>query len=249
MASIVRKLCVLVFLCLALSGCQEVILHQLDELQANKIRVVLAKHGIEATKERNGELWNVSVAANDVPKALTYLDNERVLQRGIRRNQTQSSGFLQSRREKEYAMERNLSWSIERTLEAIPYIREARVHLRMAEGEIPLFEKQRSKSASVLVVASGKQNLSYIKKLVSGASGIDANEVEVIVVRARQEPSVVETRPIPLDEVSAPNEYVVLLKKNRHLALIPLPFILILIIKVARRRNVRLAHDSRLLAQ
>ena len=57
----IAKLAFLSLLGLALSGCDEVILNELDEPRANKVKVILAEQGIDAHKIRAGTRWNIAV--------------------------------------------------------------------------------------------------------------------------------------------------------------------------------------------
>ena len=168
---------------IASSGCEETILHDLDELRANQVLVVLSREGISAEKKREGALWNVEVSSSEISLALSTLEESRVLKRELSRFAEKSSGLMPSREERTYLAERQLAWNLEGTLEQLPGVLEARVHLYLENKEQFSLEPQKSSdSASVLVVYSGAHSPlpEEIREIVAGASGVKKESVSVI---------------------------------------------------------------------
>ena len=186
---------------LAFTACEEKILHDLDELQVNQVRVVLARAGIEATKVREGALWSVSVAAAEATRALTHLEESRVLKKNLRKFDDESSSLIQSREERTHFLERKLSWGLEQTLERIPVVLEARVHLYLEPGEkLALLPEKKRQSASVLIVSTeeGAIDVESVKELVAGASGIESASVTVVLSYYSE--SEIKTEALPEEE-------------------------------------------------
>ena len=178
-------------LCLQLllfcAGCGEKILHGLDELRANQVTVVLARAGIDSRKVRDGSSWAVEVDDDSVTGALQALEESRILMRDLTRFRDQPSGLLMSREERAHHLERKFAWNLEQTLERVPGVLEARVHLFEQDGDPDVFaaaqESDEVESGSVLLVTDGNTEISpsYVQQLVSGASGIPAKQISVLL--------------------------------------------------------------------
>lgn len=177
----------LILLCFA--GCRETILHDLSEHKANKVKLLLARHGIEAIKHREAGTWAVKVASRHSNGALAVLDRSRMLKRGAERRAEEKPSFVRSKLESERVMERRMAWSIEDTLNSYPGVLEARVHLRLGSPDTPL-AKGRKGNASVLLVADQElgEQLPHVKQLVSGASDIPITNINVVLAVGRTLP-------------------------------------------------------------
>lgn len=174
-------------LCLAFSGCREEILHDLSEGQANQVRVVLAQEHIPAEKFREGKLWSISVRNGDVTRALAGLEASRVLRRELQRSVEAGSSLMQSPEERFQHLERNTAWNLEQTLERMPLVLEARVHLSLQREVLgdAMFSDQKS-TASVLIISATPERVdeTEVQRLVAGASGLSAPGVTVVVAKA-----------------------------------------------------------------
>lgn len=176
-------------LCLALlilAACREQILHDLDELEANKILTRLNQGGVEAQKIKQADgNWGIEVESSHSMQALNLLNAARALKRSAE-IPNKKSDLLSSREEQRFAFERAISHELERTIVSMPGVLEARVHLNMPAAD-PIFGQDISSgaksSASVLLVCElGFQNkVEQIQALVSGAAGIEADKVTVII--------------------------------------------------------------------
>lgn len=174
---------------LMLGGCREAILHELDELAANRVKVVLASAGIPASKERDGSKWRIMVSKEDVTAALSQIESSRILKPDLLRTVERSGGLVESREERAFFIERQLSLNLETTLERLPNVLEARVHLTGYGGDKGRLRPQPPSSASVLLIAGhGEARISEqdIRRLVSGASGIPATGISVLISQANR---------------------------------------------------------------
>ncbi len=173
----------LVFLVL-LSACSKDILHDVSESRANSVMLALTQLGIDASKQREGSGWTITVAADDAPQALDALQRARILGERPSAADAPESGFILSREERTHFLERNLAGNLESTIERLPGVLEARVHLFLGLNESLAWRPQRgTKSASaLLVVAAGTRiDQSHIRSIVSGAAGMTADRVTVVV--------------------------------------------------------------------
>lgn len=170
----------------SLLGCRrEALVHDLSEREANKILTELHGERIEATKrvEPNG-LYALEVEPAAMVEALRYLENNRLL-RERSTVKAEGSPFGGTREERRFRFERSMSREIEVTLERVPGVREARVHLNLPPTE-SIFgggEGKSPASGSVLIVASAKTMLEReaVAAIVSGAAGLSPAAVTVVI--------------------------------------------------------------------
>ena len=169
----------------ALSGCREQILHNLSESEANKVVNRLHEKRIQAEKTRQSDgRWMISVERTESMPALAQLERERLLKEEEKRG-AESSSLISSRETQRFSFERSLSGEIEKTLEGIEGVLEARVHLNLPQTD-PLFGTRvqgEKGSASVLLLTDRlyNQEKAAIAGIVAGASGVAASEVSVLV--------------------------------------------------------------------
>lgn len=165
-----------------LVGCREQILHDLDEGHANKLQLILLQSGISVEKVRTGKNWALSVEESEVPRALSVLERRRMMKGNTSRVIQPEAGLLQSSEEKSRAYEQLIAKQTEQTLETIPGVLEARMHLHKENVTLVQRGSSQGNSASVLLVIEPdtQLNLAEIKTLVAGAVGIRAEEVSVL---------------------------------------------------------------------
>ena len=167
-----------------LAACQEEILHDLSERDANKVVRHLSAANLGASKVPQADgRWAIAVERDQMVSALSHLDTQRVL--AIRSGSAQAgkSSMIPSREEQRFRHERALATAIEESLAAIPGVLEARVHINVPD-EDPLFTSQGSRlgSGSVLLVVDesfGARD-EEISALVAGAAGIARESVRVL---------------------------------------------------------------------
>jgi type III secretion protein J len=185
-----RSIIVVVALALFVSGCEEQILHDLSEQDANKVLSRLSAGNLGAKKVLQSDgRWAISVPRDAIVPALSYLDTNRVLSpRSSAANVGGKGGFVPSREEQWFRYERSVAISIEDSLSAMLGVLEARVHLNLPETD-PLFgtRKESTGSGSVLLVVDARYGAKdeEISGLVSGAAGIPAAKVTVLKSQAQ----------------------------------------------------------------
>ena len=198
----------MLFLLLFLLGCDEQILHDLSEQDANKVISRLGTGRVDAKKVLQSDgRWAISVSRDSTVPALAFLETNRVLApRAAQAGSATKSGFVPSREEQWFRYERSVASSIEDSLGTVRGVLEARVHLNLPETD-PLFGTRRESigSGSVLLVIdehySSKDE--EIAALVGGAAGIPSTKVNVLRSLARFE----KTTELPKVESSNFNEY------------------------------------------
>ena len=172
------------------TSCKEVIMHNLDEAQANKVSIILHEYSIEAEKIKSGNNWNIQVDAAQAFSALQILDKNRFLKRLSSKTKEHKNGLMVSREERQRWIEREQAFNLEETLEAVPEILEARIHFYFNQpNDFDSISKFSQRTASVLLVTGGKNKSAnkpeVIKelavKLISGATGIQESAISIVV--------------------------------------------------------------------
>lgn len=173
----------------ALAGCNgDPLVHDLSERDANRLITELHGEGIDATKRSQPDgRYSLEVAPTGIVGALQFLEANRLLKEG-KEGKPAGESFGASREDRRFRYERSMSRELEATLERIPGIREARVHLNIPPADSPLNRggDLLPPSASVLVVTSPKAEVDRegLARLIGGAAGIGAPQVNVIVETA-----------------------------------------------------------------
>lgn len=175
-----KILCLFLFL---VTSCREVVVHDLDELRANQLKLILENNEIAVSKERVGSLWQISIASNQVRKALAIIEKSRILLRDVNRFKEQSKNILQTREEKNQLLLKELAWSLEQTLERYFGVLEARVHLNSQVTPDFINSTKPQTTAAILLMVKEKVEVkeAEIKQIISGASGIATEKIAVIV--------------------------------------------------------------------
>ena len=173
---------------LLLSCGKEVVLSNLDEYQANKAVVVLNKHGIRAEKVNKNGVFEVVVPERFLAYALEVVTSKNSgFQPQVQLKKSQTA----SEEEKNFYFERMLARELEVTLEKIPQVALARVHLYLPKYpglSLKKLETEHSK-ASVLIMAIDPKAIdqSSLKKVVSGASGVKEENIVIQIMHADNE--------------------------------------------------------------
>ncbi len=185
-----RAISGLVLLCVV-SACDEQILHDLSEHEANKVlsRLHIGSLSAEKILQSDGR-WAIAVDESQVVPALTFLDSNRVLaQRTSNAPSASKGGIVPSREEQWFRYERSVAVSIEESLSTIRGVLEVRVHLNLPEKD-PLFgtKSKETGSGSVLLVVDDRYEAtaSDVARLVSGAAGIPDSHISVLQSRHAQ---------------------------------------------------------------
>lgn len=167
-------------LLLLLAGCDEVILNELDEIRANKVKVVLADNGIEGRKIRVGARWNIAVPADRAAAALRIVDSSRLLTRELSRARPDGGNLFRSRDEREQQQQRATAEELSQTIEGLPGVLEAHVHLYRPPPEA--FDQPGGRpSAGVVILAAQDFQLppAAVVQIISGAAGIEPEKINV----------------------------------------------------------------------
>ncbi len=191
---------------LLLSACKETILHDLKESQANEVKVTLSQAGIVAEKIFAGSGWNVEVPDDQATSALATLRESRVLEKHLEDVVEPPKGLIPSREERYHYLERQLALSLEDTLERIPQVLEARVHLYLQKPDAFDYSgKALRHTASVLLLVEEEGNPgtssslqeTQIKQLIAGATNVQLGDITVIISRQSRTPLAVPTEHSP----------------------------------------------------
>jgi len=164
------------------AGCDEQIVHDLSEADANRVMSRLHAADVGATKVQQSDgRWAVSVGKDSIVPALSLLESNRVLI--SRPTGVAKSGIVPSREEQWFRYERAMAQSIEESLGALGGVLEARVHLNLPETD-PLFgtRKEVVGSGSVLLLTDARYSAESgeVAALVAGAAGIPVGQVTVL---------------------------------------------------------------------
>jgi type III secretion protein J len=199
----VRALIASLLLC---AGCGVELEHGLDERQANQVAALLEGAGLSADKladdsSTGGGGYKIVVARGEVARAFALLESRDLPRRGQKglAETFSDSSLMPSPVEERARYAAALGAELERTLESMPGVIAARVHLALAADD-PLSAAPRTRpTASVLIKsrASGGAPASEadVRRLIAGAvPTLAADDVSVVFAAAPPD----ETPP-PLD--------------------------------------------------
>lgn len=185
---------------LAAACSDEVLLHRLDEAQANQVMLALADAGVEARKAKDeGEdtAFAVSVRTTDAALARRVL-SARDLPRARIPSFTEvlgASGLVPTPLEEHARYLHALSGELARTLEALDGVTGARVHLALPLADPLRPDARRAPRASVLLRCrpgsrERVESLSDgVRRVISGAAeDLDPASVSVLVAEALPAP-------------------------------------------------------------
>ncbi len=171
---------------LALSGCRDPLLHDLEEPRANSLVLLLETHGVRAEKVRSGSAWSIAVAGGDQRRALGILEHYRT-GRGSASGGEASGSFFQSREERESDVLARTALRLEQSLGRIPGVLEARVELspRRSPGDSGIAAPPATVGALVVAEADGAADESAVRGFIAGATGIQPAAIGLVFVRER----------------------------------------------------------------
>lgn len=174
-----------------LAGCEEVpLLTGAAEGEANRAVAALDRAGVAAHKSGAAGQWTVSVARDDVARAVTSLGDESLPRReapGVAETYA-SSGLLRGVAEEALRAEHARAGEIARTLGALGGVVEARVHVAAPESDALSGDDggARPRASVLLRCNSGEVDTATVQRLVAGAvAGLRPDDVAVVVTRAR----------------------------------------------------------------
>ncbi|MDB4971414.1 MAG: Type secretion bridge between inner and outerrane lipoprotein [Myxococcales bacterium] len=194
-----------VLVVLSLAGCGVELEHNLDERQANEVASVLENAGIGADKaveDGNANAYKIVVARGEAGRAFSLLEARDLPKRSLRGLSDTFAGgsLLPSPVEDRARYGAALAVELERSLEEIPGVVSARVHLALPPEEPLVGDAAHARpTASVLLKTTQKLALADadIKRLVAGAvTGLQSSDVGVVAAAG-----VVESGAPPLERV------------------------------------------------
>jgi type III secretion protein J len=191
-----------VALLLLLPACgDEVLLHRLEEPQANQVLVALGDAGLPARKERDGSedgAFSVVVRPSEAAAARSVL-SARDLPRARSPGFSElfgSAGLVPTPLEEHARYLHALSGELARTLESLDGVLGARVHLALPAPDPLRPDARRTPRASILVKcrpdAHGRLDAQAegLRRLIAGAAeGLDPASVSVLVSEVASPPS------------------------------------------------------------
>ncbi|HEX4460534.1 MAG TPA: secretion protein [Polyangia bacterium] len=190
-ASFPSALAALVVFGIASAGCSVELEHGLDERQANQVAAVLESAGVAADKvaeEGTSDAYKIVVARGEAGRAFALLearDLPRREQHGLA-DTFAASSLLPSATEDRARLGAALAAELERTLQGVPGVVAARVHLALPVEEPLVGAAEHARpTASVLLKAASSAPVTLadadVQKIVAGAvPGMQAADVSVV---------------------------------------------------------------------
>jgi type III secretory pathway lipoprotein EscJ len=193
----------LIVISVQLCCCRETIIHNLSESDANRMLAHLDAQHLSVIKEKQADgSWGLSLPREQVTEAIRSLDKHKLLKDELPAL-SKESGFISSKEQDRFRYERALSREIETTLSALPQVIQARVHLNLPVYD-PLFynqsETERASASVMLITTTVDLSTEQIVALVSGASGIKAESVSVVIAQSSQ----IQSKQLIIEEAAAP---------------------------------------------
>jgi type III secretion protein J len=180
------------------AGCGVELEHGLDERQANEVATVLDSAGVAADKEpEDGQAnaYKIVVPRAEAGRAFALLEARDLPRRGQRglAETFAAAGLLPSAVEERARYAAALAAELERSLQGVPGVMSARVHLALPPEEPLVGDAAHARpTASVLIKSDRALALadSDVRKLVAGAvSGLAAADVSVVIAGGATVPS------------------------------------------------------------
>jgi len=178
------------------AGCTSTVRENLDREEARTQVLLLEEYGIRARSVQSGRTsksgWTVEVPSSREKQARSILASLKMPVSSSRPHQDKQAGSIlfPEPGEKRMFRERHLSSQIEETLQSIPGVLDAKVHINLPETDKGLFYDQpdsgASASASVLLRHVGETaplSEEQVNRIIRGTAGKAFNEkVETIML-------------------------------------------------------------------
>jgi type III secretion protein J len=183
--------------CCALAGCGVELEHGLDERQANEICALLEQAGVAADKqpeEGQANVYKIVVARGETGRAFALLearDLPRRGQRGLSETFAKDT-LLPSPVEDRARLTAALAAELERTLEGVPGVTTARVHLALPPEEPLVGDAAHARPTASVLLKATHAGISDgdIKRLIAGAvPGLQTADVGVVIAGSAPEPA------------------------------------------------------------
>ncbi len=172
-------------------ACQVELQHELNEIDANEVIVLLESNGIKAEKTRDLENagWMVLVSDSDRGRAWRVMQEAGLPRRSAHGFESlyPRSGLLPSPDEERVLLQAATAGEMERTLQRLEGVIDARVHLVLAPKsrlKPPGHADQHAKASVLMIVKTEYSSMDpkKVSTLVSGGvHGLDPKDVQVII--------------------------------------------------------------------
>jgi type III secretory pathway lipoprotein EscJ len=173
---------VLLLVILFLTSCKkEVVISNLSESQANKVIVALMNKNIEVEKvATQTNSFNVVTSTEDFKKAYQLLADYGYDKLQHNEEGVLETGIFSNNQEKEFAHELQLAKILTHSLESLPNVLLARVHIKTNK----LKQTKNSVSASVLLLAENLEeiNKAEIERFIAVALGTDIKALNLNII-------------------------------------------------------------------
>lgn len=186
---------------LGLAGCSAELEHGLDEREANRIAALLDEHGVSADKARDDgdAAWKIVVPRGELARSFALLESYDLPRRGRRglEDALADHGLVPSLGEEQARLELARAGELERTLERVPGVISARVHLALPDPAA--LDDHAAPRAAVLLRTDGRPAIAddQVRALVAGAvSGLDAAQVSVVTAAGPAPAQASATEPV-----------------------------------------------------
>jgi type III secretion protein J len=167
-----------------ISACQEQIVHDLSEREANSVMSQLSMARLDARKVQQPDgRWAISVEHDEMIPALSYIETRRILTTRDAKSVSNKGSMIPSREEQRFRYERSVAVSIEESLSALPGVLDARVHVNLPDDDLlfgDLARKGGSGSVLLVVDRTFVAGDDEVAALVGGAAGLPRDVVRVL---------------------------------------------------------------------
>ncbi len=173
------------------TGCAVPVAGGLDDTEANRVFVALDRASVEATKEPDGTkegAWRVTVARDDLPRALSVLREEDLPRRQPRgvADAIGAGSLVPSEAAEHAAIVAGIAGELERSLEGVEGVLEARVHLDVPAPN-PLRDAPPARGTAAVLIehrgATPPLSADAVQRLVAGGvAGLLPDDVAVVMV-------------------------------------------------------------------
>ncbi|MEX0596618.1 MAG: hypothetical protein WD512_08965, partial [Candidatus Paceibacterota bacterium] len=166
-------------------SCREKIIHDLTELDANKLLSKFHQAEIESQKEKQADgFWSIAVSERQVIPAIQLIEDYRFFKKP--QPEYLKSKLLSSEQELKLLYERSLAQELEATLQSLAGVLEAHVHLNINHDRglwSNLKIANSNSSASILLIVSGQFSLmeQEVSHIISGAAGIKNEQINTVI--------------------------------------------------------------------
>jgi type III secretory pathway lipoprotein EscJ len=177
-------------------ACKESIVHNLAEVEANKILTQLHVAGIAGNKNAQSDgKWSIEVNESEALEAIKYLNDIRVIKSSLN-DAHDKPGFMSSREQQQHQYEKSLSKDLELTLVSIDGVLDARVHLSLPLSDPLLGVKVHGEAGSGAILLVVGEGFTYddrmISQLVAKAAGIKESNISLLLNRQTLKPKNIE---------------------------------------------------------